>query len=136
MKKVLTVLGLMVTLGFSAPIDGYMQSLANEAKKADPSFKGFDAVSGKQIFTSEHIGKKGQNISCASCHTNDLKQAGKNTFTAKVIDPLSPKANKEKKRPNIWNNGAPGGCPTWSLNAVAMYSPQSQKLIVGSTVKV
>ncbi len=96
MKKVLTVLGLMVTLGFSAPIDGYMQSLANEAKKADPSFKGFDAVSGKQIFTSEHIGKKGQNISCASCHTNDLKQAGKNTFTAKVIDPLSPKANKER----------------------------------------
>ena len=65
MKKVLTVLGLMVTLGFGAPIDGYMQSLANEAKKADPSFKGFDAVSGKQIFTSEHIGKKGQNISCA-----------------------------------------------------------------------
>ncbi len=96
MKKVLTVLGLMVTLGFSAPIDGYMQSLANEAKKADPSFKGFDAVSGKQIFTSEHIGKKGQNISCASCHTNDLKQAGKYTFTAKVIDPLSPKANKER----------------------------------------
>ena len=35
MKKVLTVLGLMVTLGFGAPIDGYMQSLANEAKKAD-----------------------------------------------------------------------------------------------------
>ena len=96
MKKVLTVLGLMVTLGFGAPIDGYMQSLANEAKKADPSFNGFDAVSGKQIFTSEHIGKKGQNISCASCHTNDLKQAGKNTFTAKVIDPLSPKANKER----------------------------------------
>ncbi len=96
MKKVLTVLGLMVTLGFSAPIDGYMQSLANEAKKADASFKGFDAVRGKQIFTSEHIGKKGQNISCASCHTNDLKQAGKNTFTAKVIDPLSPKANKER----------------------------------------
>ncbi len=96
MKKVLTVLGLMVTLGFGAPIDGYMQSLANEAKKADASFKGFDATRGKQIFTSEHIGKKGQNISCASCHTNDLKQAGKNTFTAKVIDPLSPKANKER----------------------------------------
>jgi hypothetical protein len=25
-----------------------------------------------------------------------LKQSGKNTFTAKVIDPLSPKANKER----------------------------------------
>ncbi len=96
MKKVLTVLGLAATLGFGAPIDGYMQTLSNEAKKSDASFKGFDAARGKQIFTSEHIGKKGQNISCASCHTNDLKQAGKNTFTAKVIDPLSPKANKER----------------------------------------
>jgi hypothetical protein len=41
-----------------------------------------------------------------------------------------------KKAPIIWNNGAPGGCPTWSFAEVAMYSPQSQKLIVGSTVRV
>jgi mono/diheme cytochrome c family protein len=96
MKKVLTFLGLAVTLGFAAPIDGYMQSLANEAKQADGSFKGFDAKRGEKIFTSEHIGKKGKNISCASCHTNDLKQSGKNIFTEKVIDPLSPKVNKER----------------------------------------
>ena len=44
-------------------------------------------------------------------------------------------ANKEKNAPIIWNNGAPGGCPTSSLAAVAIYSPQSQKLIEGSTVR-
>ena len=49
---------------------------------------------------------------------------------------LSSVANIAKKAPIIWNKGAPGGCPTSSLAAVAIYSPQSQKLIVGSTVSV
>jgi len=31
-------------------------------------------------------------------------------------------------------NGAPGGCPTSSLKAEEMNSPQSQKLAVGSIV--
>ena len=47
---------------------------------------------------------------------------------------VSPKAKSEKKRPSIWNRGAPGGWPTCSLKAVAIYSPQSQKLAVGSEV--
>ena len=38
-------------------------------------------------------------------------------------------------RANSMKNGAPGGCPTSSLYAEAMNSPQSQKLAVGSTVK-
>ncbi len=45
-------------------------------------------------------------------------------------------ANIAKKAPNIWYKGAPGGCPTSSLEAVAMYSPASQKLTVGSRVSV
>jgi hypothetical protein len=39
-----------------------------------------------------------------------------------------------KIRPRIMNKGAPGGCPTSSLNAVVINSPQSQKLAVGSMV--
>jgi hypothetical protein len=49
---------------------------------------------------------------------------------------LGSKANIEKNAPNIWNNGAPGGCPTCNLEEVSMYSPASQKLTVGSTVKL
>jgi hypothetical protein len=49
---------------------------------------------------------------------------------------VSPKANREKNRPNNWKIGAPGGCPTWSLKAVAIYSPQSQKEVVGSDVRI
>ena len=47
---------------------------------------------------------------------------------------LGSMAIMEKKAPIICNNGAPGGCPTCNLADVAMYSPASQKLLVGSTV--
>ena len=46
----------------------------------------------------------------------------------------SPPANMLKRRPRSWNVGAPGGCPTNSLLAVAMYSPQSHHEAVGSAV--
>jgi hypothetical protein len=54
------------------------------------------------------------------------------TVTATLV--RSPPANRVKKRPSIIKNGAPGGCPTSILKAVAMNSPQSQKLAVGSIV--
>ena len=54
-------------------------------------------------------------------------------FTIKAIF-SGPLANSAKKAPIIWKKGAPGGCPTCSLAEVAIYSPASQKLAVGSTV--
>ncbi len=47
----------------------------------------------------------------------------------------SPPANIEKKRVSIMNKGAPGGCPTCNLKALAINSPQSQRLVVGSRVR-
>ena len=44
------------------------------------------------------------------------------------------KANMAINAPIICSKGAPGGCPTCSLAAVEIYSPASQKLLVGSTV--
>jgi hypothetical protein len=43
--------------------------------------------------------------------------------------------NCEKIFPVSMKKGAPGGCPTSSLNAVVMNSGQSQKLAVGSIVQ-
>src|SRR5690606_14123482 len=45
-----------------------------------------------------------------------------------------PEANMAKNAPIICSKGAPGGCPTCNFAEVAMYSPASQKLTVGSTV--
>lgn len=79
-----------------ADIKGYMDALAKEAAKAEKEFKGFSAERGKEIFSSKHIGKKGKEISCVSCHGGDLAKNGENVFTGKVIEPLSPKANPKR----------------------------------------
>lgn len=94
--KALIITALVASLSFSATVDDYLNSLKQEVLKENPSFKGFDAKRGEEIFTSKHIGKKGKEISCTSCHGTNLQKAGENIFTGKVIEPLSPKANKER----------------------------------------
>ena len=64
---------------------------------------------------------------------NELHKADKILIIMATLV-TSPKAKSENIRPNNWKNGPPGGWPTWSLYADAMYSPQSQKLAVGSIV--
>ena len=41
-------------------------------------------------------GKKGELISCASCHGTDLNKSNQNYFTGKTIDALSPKVNPKR----------------------------------------
>lgn len=74
----------------------YINTLKTQAKQQDPNFQGFDYKRGEQIFTTEHIGKKGKLISCVSCHTADLSKNGLNEHTNKIIDPLSPHANPQR----------------------------------------
>jgi len=81
---------------FNAEMQNYIDQLKAEAKNIDPNFTDFDSKRGEEIFTSKHIGKKGQEISCTSCHNPDLRQEGKNVFTNKSIKPLSPTVNKER----------------------------------------
>jgi len=92
------ILALVTFLGISsaAVVDDYLNTLAKEAKAKNPAFEGFSAKKGEEIFNSRHVGKKGKEISCVSCHGDDLSKAGKNFFTAKEIEPLSPKANAKR----------------------------------------
>ena len=62
-------------------------------------------------------------------------QSAERVFTATATLAVSLPANKVAILPIIRNRGAPGGCPTSSLNAERINSPQSQKLTVGSRVK-
>ncbi len=80
----------------ASPMQEYMATLETEAKAENPAFSAFDAKRGEALFTSSHIGKKGVAIACTSCHTNNLKNAGKNSFTAKAIEPLAPSANPQR----------------------------------------
>ena len=94
--RILIISALVFNLGFSAVVDDYLNSLKQEVLKENPKFTGFDAKRGEEIFTSKHIGKKGKEISCVTCHTTNLNNNGENTFTGKVIEPLSPKANPKR----------------------------------------
>ena len=80
----------------SNEVNSYIKALNAEVLKEDPTFKGFDSKRGEVIFTSKYICKKGKEISCVSCHGNDLSNKGENFFTGKVIEPLSPSTNAER----------------------------------------
>ena len=94
--RILIISALVFNLGFSAVVDDYLSSLKQEVLQENPKFTGFDAKRGEEIFTSKHIGKKGKEISCTTCHTINLNNSGENTFTGKAIEPLSPKANPKR----------------------------------------
>ncbi len=94
--RILIISALVFNLGFSAVVDDYLSSLKQEVLKENPKFTGFDAKRGEEIFTSKHIGKKGKEIACTTCHTMNLNNSGENTFTGKTIEPLSPKANQKR----------------------------------------
>ena len=78
---------------FNASMQEYINGLKMEVKKTNSAFVDFSAKEGEKIFISSHIGKKGEKISCTSCHNIDLTTTGKNVFTNKLIDPLSPSKN-------------------------------------------
>ncbi len=77
-------------------VKAYLETLATEVKKENPNFKNFDVKRGEQIFTSKHIGKKGSEIACISCHNSDLTTSGKNVNTSKIIEPLAPSVNSNR----------------------------------------
>lgn len=94
--KILLLISLIINISFASVVDAYLNSLKQEVLKENPSFTDFDAKRGEKIFTTTHIGKKGKEISCTSCHTTNLNNSGENTFTGKIIEPLSPKANPSR----------------------------------------
>ena len=94
--RILLLTALLLNLSFASVVDDYLNSLKQEVLKENPNFTSFDASRGEKIFTSNYIGKKGKEISCTTCHTTNLSNSGENTFTGKIIEPLSPKANPKR----------------------------------------
>ncbi len=101
MKKVAIGIMLVFTINifasqFNPTMQEYISILKAEAKIQNSSFVDFSIKEGEKIFTTSHIGKKGEKISCTSCHNIDLSTTGKNTFTNKLIEPLSPNKNPNR----------------------------------------
>jgi len=98
-KKQLYFLILVASISFayepSPALKLYFEELKNEVKSTNPSFSNFDEQKGKEIFFTKKL-VDGKEISCVTCHTSNLAQAGINSKTNKAIDPLSPTTNKTR----------------------------------------
>lgn len=90
---VFVTLSLLNAQEFNAPMKAYLNELGAEAKAQNPNFSGFDAKRGENLFVSKHTGKKGNEMSCTTCHTTNLKQNGQNVNTNKTITALAPSVN-------------------------------------------
>jgi hypothetical protein len=73
-----------------------LQGYAVQAKKEDPGFKEFSASAGEKFYHASVKHSSGRQISCATCHTDNPRNAGKHEKTGKEIPPLAPSVNKAR----------------------------------------
>ncbi len=83
---------LAVALPLFANANPILDSYATQAKAENPAFKGFSAAAGQKLYSNQGPNQ----LSCASCHTDSPKNAGKHAKTNKVIDPLAPSVNAQR----------------------------------------
>jgi cytochrome c553 len=96
-KTSVALLAILGVASFSVFADAASgQKLADKyaaiAKHIDPAYKGLSAEDGKAFFNREYT-IKGKQVACASCHTTNPANTGKNIVTKKPIKPLAPAAN-------------------------------------------
>lgn len=65
------------------------------AKSVNPEFKGGSALEGR-LFFNRKVKHDNHEVACASCHTSNPADEGKNIVTGKAIKPLSPHLNQDR----------------------------------------
>lgn len=88
--------GLMALGSAHAASSDVLQGYTVQAKQADPQFQAFSAARGEQFYHAKRAHVSGKTMSCAACHTDNPKVAGKNEKTGKEILPMAPVANQER----------------------------------------
>lgn len=73
----------------------YLDELRVQAKKENSAFVDFDAKRGEQIFFTKSSAT-GKEMSCTSCHKEDITQEGFNEKKNKKIKPLAPSVNPNR----------------------------------------
>jgi mono/diheme cytochrome c family protein len=79
----------------AAPQD-LLQGYATQAKQENPQYQAFSATRGEQFYHAKRMHSSGKAQSCAACHTDNPRSAGRNEKTGKEILPLAPGANKDR----------------------------------------
>lgn len=76
--------------------DAILSDYAAQARKADASLTGFDAGRGETLFRTRWAKGDQRTPSCASCHGDDPRGAGRNAKTGRPIDPVAVSANPKR----------------------------------------
>ena len=92
MIKPIVLIGLTLLSASAWAADSPTSLMAHYAQTAGVPVSGLSATRGAALYRTEHAGRDGQPVSCASCHTASPKQAGR-TRVGKRIEPLAPSAN-------------------------------------------
>ncbi|MBL4606996.1 MAG: DUF1924 domain-containing protein [Pseudomonadales bacterium] len=76
----------------------YAESAAKELQSlyATQGADAYSAKTGGSKWKREVASKNGDNRSCSTCHTADLRQSGKHIKTKKVIQPMAFSVNKDR----------------------------------------
>lgn len=92
----LLLAGLLACGAAQAAPEALLQQYAPLAKQENPQFQAFSASRGGQFYHAKRTHSSGNVLSCAACHTDNPKSAGKNEKTGKEILPMAPAANAER----------------------------------------
>ena len=95
MTKPFVLLGLMLLSAGCFAADSPQSLAAAYAKQAGVAVSALSPDRGEALYRSAHPGGDGKPVSCASCHTDSPKQAGR-TRVGKPIEPLAPSVNRER----------------------------------------
>jgi mono/diheme cytochrome c family protein len=93
------LLVLLATVGsgvYAASPNDLLQDYGAQARKEDPAFKEFSVGAGEKFYQASVRHSSGRQVSCATCHTDNPRNAGKHEKTGKEIAPLAPSMNKAR----------------------------------------
>ncbi|MDH5649543.1 MAG: DUF1924 domain-containing protein [Gammaproteobacteria bacterium] len=97
MKYMLSITGFFLSLFVTSQLSATLvDDLLQEYQKAGAS--GFDAARGEALWKKSFPDPKGagKERSCTTCHTDNLRNAGKHATTGKAIEPLAPSVNNKR----------------------------------------
>jgi mono/diheme cytochrome c family protein len=89
----LAVLGIASTV--AGAVDAPASLMARYAQEAGMPVSALSATRGAALYRTEHPGRNGQAVSCASCHTANPKQAGRSRV-GKRIEPMATATNPDR----------------------------------------
>lgn len=98
-KKIIAIFGVVFSVNAAADVtnaEKLVYKYTNIAHSVNPSYQAPSITDGKIFFNRKFKTPSGKEAACASCHTNNPANVGKNIITNKEIPPLAPRVNTKR----------------------------------------